>query len=234
MFVIYDGPSRLNGKPIIAVMTFGSINPKTGDMAQTWILDKNTPPHKAIQTGADESVCGDCALRGTPLGTINKGRRCYVTMHMAPRAVHQAYHNGSYREPEPTELNAWLQTYSTRLGSYGEPAALPRRIINGITKRARGWTSYTHQWRRFKGLIMNSMASVESLKDARAAWAKGWRTFRILQPGEKLTRNEILCPASKEAGQLTTCEDCRLCQGLSSGTWKSIGIYDHGPQRKRS
>ena len=39
--------------------------------------------------------------------------------------------------------------------------------------------------------------------------------------------NEILCPASKEAGQRTTCDSCKLCGGLATKTKKSSAIVWH-------
>jgi hypothetical protein len=36
--VLYEGPSELDGKPIVVVATFNSVNDKTGNMVQTWII----------------------------------------------------------------------------------------------------------------------------------------------------------------------------------------------------
>ena len=71
--VVYEGPSELNGAPIVAIITglvTPSTNTKTGPMAQLWILDATTEPHVAVKTGEDESVCGDCPARN---------KWCYVT-----------------------------------------------------------------------------------------------------------------------------------------------------------
>jgi len=233
MFIVYDGPSRFTGEPIIGIITFKTKNKKIGLMAQLWILDKNTIPYQAIQTGADSSVCGDCALKGEALGTVNKGRRCYVNVSHAPRGIWEAFHNGSYRKPTESELKIWLNMFPLRLGAYGEPAALPTRLINRLAKASTGWTGYTHAWKKRKSLRKFCMASVESIDDARNAWKQGWRTFRIRQQGEPRMKNEVICPASDEAGHITTCADCRLCEGLNSDSYKSVVIFDHGPQRKR-
>jgi hypothetical protein len=64
--VIWEGPSRLDGAPIVAIATGlarSSSNEKTGPMVQTWILRQDQAPHVAQRTGADESVCGNCPLR---------------------------------------------------------------------------------------------------------------------------------------------------------------------------
>ena len=72
-----------------------------------------------------------------------------------------------------------------------------------------------------------AMQSADSLTDAQDAWAKGQRTFRVLQNVSELTKQEVLCPASKEAGQRTTCNACKLCGGLATKTAKSIAIVQH-------
>ena len=46
-YVIYDGPSRLDGKPVIAILTLESANIKTGNMAQLWIMARDEMPHVA-------------------------------------------------------------------------------------------------------------------------------------------------------------------------------------------
>src|SRR5687767_8577197 len=79
--ILYSGPSELDGSPIIAVVTGvhrGTSNLKTGPVLQTWILRSDISPVEAVKTGADRSVCGDCALRNGA---------CYVTLHHGPRSV---------------------------------------------------------------------------------------------------------------------------------------------------
>ena len=61
--VIYEGPSLIDGEPIVVIMTYGSSNEKTGDIHQTWILLQNTSPLDGVKNGQDESICGDCVHR---------------------------------------------------------------------------------------------------------------------------------------------------------------------------
>ena len=58
------------------------------------------------------------------------------------------------------------------------------------------------------------------------AWALGWRTFRVISEGAPLAKNEIECPAARG---LTTCDQCRLCDGSRGETdrRKSIAIVAH-------
>jgi len=70
------------------------------------------------------------------------------------------------------------------------------------------------------------MASVDTLEE-RAEAEQLFRTFRVRRKGEPLDEGEISCPASKEAGKLTTCAACMLCGGTSKVA-KSISIEAHG------
>ena len=57
--IIYDGPSMLNGKPVVAILTNinnPSVNTKTGDMAQLTAMPKAIKPSTAIKTGEDDAV----------------------------------------------------------------------------------------------------------------------------------------------------------------------------------
>jgi hypothetical protein len=49
-FVIYDGPSLIDGKPIVAIAQVNTGNRKTGNMAQTWILRSDIDPITASRT----------------------------------------------------------------------------------------------------------------------------------------------------------------------------------------
>ena len=94
--IIYDGPSKIDGKPIIVILIAKSKNVKTGDMAQTYILRKDMNPIESIKTGNDKSICGSCVHKGTSDGTTVKGRSCYVTVFQGPFSVYSSYKKGNY------------------------------------------------------------------------------------------------------------------------------------------
>jgi len=72
------------------------------------------------------------------------------------------------------------------------------------------------------------MQSADTYAQAQAAWAQGQRTFRVVQGVDDIDlENEVLCPASKEAGKRTTCAACKLCGGTSTRSAKSIAIPMH-------
>lgn len=239
-FVLYDGPSLLNpNKNIIAVLTNlqrPSKNPKTGPMANLWLLVKDIAPHVAAATGDDHAICGTCPLR-TILryikGKLKQHRKCYVRPNQAALSVWKAFHRGRYQHDNPTILPR-----NVRLGAYGEPVAIPLHIVQTIANQVRV-TGYTHQWRTMKDYRPYLMASIETPDEYREAKAAGWRTFRsIPSPSSPLFPNEILCPATKEGGNRTTCNDCCLCDGSRpyhrNGTTrpdrrKDIVVLAHGP-----
>lgn len=215
----------LDGRPIRAVLTTHSGNRKTGDMAQLWILVDAEAPHLAQKSGADASVCGDCPFR--PLN----GGGCYVVTFQGPLSV--------WRSTNGRAVNAWgalrfLQTRirangeraTLRLGAYGDPAALPTRLIARLSRAVDGRTTgYSHQWRQphASGLKPYVMASVESTRDALIAHSQGWRTFRVTPNDATLLPAEIVCLAESKG---RSCRECGLCDG--DGPAKSVAVPAHG------
>jgi hypothetical protein len=227
--VVYRGPSRLDGALIVAIIVLASHNAKTGDMAQGFILRDDISPSAAIATGEDRSICGDCVHRSGQ--TLE--RSCYVTWWLSPTNVWKAYRACHYPHPRLDQAAAAIAGTSLRLAAYGDPAAVPREVWLPLLRRVSGCTAYTHAWRTCdQGFRAFCMASVESEREADEAHALGWRTFRTRLVTERVRHDEIVCPASDEAGHLTTCAQCRLCSGLIRPTARSIVIQAHG-QRTR-
>lgn len=232
-FVLYEGPSLYDGKPIVVIATMDSGNVKTGDMVQTWILRQDINPIEASRTGADSSICGNCPHMGKPSDKATgwaKERSCYVNLLHGPLGIWKAYRNGSYTRILPESFAAIVSGRMIRIGSYGDPAALPLSIWQAIVTQAKGWTAYTHASRN--PLPNMLMTSADSLGQAQVAWNNGERTFRVVSDvAEVVKGKEVLCPASKEAGQRATCASCRLCNGAMSKA-KSIAIVAHGNGKK--
>ena len=223
--IVYEGPSEINGKPIVGLITglvTPSTNKKTGPMAQLWILDATTAPHKAVKTGEDESVCGDCPARN---------KWCYVVTFQGPRSIWSAWKRGTYQKFNAPLLNG----VALRLGAYGDPAALPTEVLRRITRPVDRYTGYTHAWRYCDPSVKSfCMASCDSREDAVAAVRAGWRTFRVsTEPNDRALVGEVSCPASEEAGHKLTCFDCGACDGRRRPTVKSnIVIQVHGAKTK--
>lgn len=233
--VVYSGPSRIDGAPIIVIVTglrTSSANPKTGDMLQTWIIRSDIHPMDAIRSGADVSICGGCIHRLDPKTGI---RTCYV-LPFAFNSVFDAFQRGRYPSMSATECAKLIGDRPIRLGSYGDPGAVPVKVWDALTRGASGWTGYTHQWRRFPSLSRFCMASCDTEADRIEAVRRGWRTFTVLPIGSEPAPDDVRCPASEEAGKLTTCANCRLCAGSMpdrANPPKSVSITVHGKSKKR-
>lgn len=230
--ILYEGPSKLDGQPIVVIATGirnKSKNAKTGDMIQTWILRSDMHPQEALVTGQDAAICGSCIHRGDGTG---KGRSCYVLM-FAPGSIWKAYEKGVYPKASAFEAAALFAGRMVRLGAYGDPAAAPYAMWKVALTNAKGWTGYTHQWRNeavmgrhdWAALIM---ASADSVADMEAAHAKGFRTFRVTSEALANLKGEAVCPASEEKGKTTDCATCKACMGTSSKAKASITIAAHG------
>lgn len=228
-FVFYDGPSTLDGAPIIGIAVLRSDNRKTGDMVQTYILRADTHPVDAIRDGSDASICGDCPHRRDPAtGT----RTCYVNVGQSVAAVFGAWVRGAYPLIDPAIGADRLAGRAVRLGTYGDPAAIPASVWRALLARASGHTGYTHQWRKPVAAQLRDivMASADSALDRDVARALGWRTFRVRTETEALAAREIVCPASPEGGDRRQCINCQACDGAGANPSRaSIAIIVHGP-----
>lgn len=225
-YVIYDGPSQLDGKRIVVIACAleRSRNTKTGHMVQTYIIRADMHPVAAVKAGEDYSICGGCRHRGNGDGTE---RSCYVTLAHGPSHVWRSWLRGVYEPMDPAAAAILLAGRMIRLGTYGDPAAAPREVWEKLVAHAEGWTGYTHQWRyadpRWARLVM---ASADTLAEADEAQALGYRTFRV-GAGTVFGR-EVRCPASAEMGKKAVCADCRACMGLAGKARASIVIAPHG------
>lgn len=213
-YIIYEGPSRIDQKPIVVIATGfkGSANPKTGQMIQTYILRSDMPPVQATKTGDDASICGNCKHRGF----FGKRRSCYVNVGQAPTAVYNAYKKGRYEKIDPINtippIKELFEDRALRIGSYGDPTSVPWAIWDSIGYWTKTTTGYTHFWKdknnnAYKRFCMASVDTEEEYKKARK---DQWRTFRVKLPEEPRLEGEATCPAT--LGN-TTCEKCRLCSG---------------------
>ena len=233
--IIYSGPSLIDGSPIVVIAIISNRNKKTGSMLQTYIMRSDMDPRLASKTGADFAICGSCPHRGIatqdPVKKQALGRSCYVLLGQGPLIAYQAMLRGLYPVIAGHAAIAALGAgRKVRIGTYGDPAAVPAYIWESLLSDAAMHTAYSHQALQhgaaFDPSIM--MLSADSEQDARSAWDQGIRTFRVVASvADIIAGQEILCPASKEAGKRTSCADCGLCAG-SSIKAKSIAIPAHG------
>lgn len=236
-FIVYEGPSAIDSAPIVAIVNAidESGNGKTGSLVQSWILRSDVEPTAAARTGADASVCGGCVHRPI-LAATNGAARCYVNLGRAPLGIFRAYRRGGYVRVSPGTLRLLMRGRRVRLGSYGDPAAVPAAVWRAYVADAVGHTGYSHQWRDIDAAEWAPlvMASVDSIEEQREAAARGFRTFRVsLDAADLIPGAESMCPASREAGNRAQCADCLLCGGTAKRA-RSIRILDHaaGWQRR--
>ena len=247
--VLWRGASELDGAPIVLIGVINSNNRKTGAMLQTYILRDDVDPVTANRTGADYSICGNCPLRGVvnpekKTGTAER-RGCYVVLGQGPAGVYKKFNRSGYPVlplsmdlPEHLKesgyydlLREYGRNQNIRCGTYGDPAAVPVWVWDALLSKASGWTGYTHQMdgastpEKLAGFCM---VSADSETEAREHWKRGRRTFRVVpNTAAVVPGKEIICPATKEGGERTTCERCGLCSGASV-TAKNIAAVVHG------
>jgi len=227
-YVIYRGPSQLDGSPIVAVALVNSSNRKTGNMVQTYILRDDIKPTEAVRTGADSAICGDCKHRPA------LGGACYVVVAQGPTVVYKGVKAGAYPDDDGYIVQTMCTDRMVRLGTYGDPAAVPTEVWERITRNAAGRTGYTHQWLSADPALMKlAMASVDNAAEAATAHAMGYRYFRVRAASENVSKGEFACPASDEAGKRKTCIECGACDGTDRAGKASPTIIVHGSKARR-
>jgi len=230
-YIIYRGASLLDGKPIVVVAITGeSKNGKTGNLVQTYIMaDNGLSPVESARNLDDVSVCGDCKHRR------GMGGSCYVNLGQGARSVMDGVMRGIY--PEKILRPAVECTgRKVRLGTYGDPAAVPAAVWSSLLRQASGHTGYTHQWASGKADHVKQwcMASADTPEEKALAKAMGWRTFRVRGADDvEVYADEGKCPASAEMNKRLTCEDCMACSGGIDRKKASMVIIVHGSLKNR-
>lgn len=225
--VIYEGPSPINGAPIIAIasgLKTPSINDKTGDMIQIDILLRDIHPVEAMRSGEDVAICGECPLRS---------KECYVNVGFAQSSKWRAYRDGKVPFMSLDLFGKLIKRRGApiRWGAYGDPSDLPFDLVElllvGMGLDKLGWTSYTHQWMQpwfDKRHLKYSMASIDknnTVEMLRDIYGDDVRYYRIADDYNNLAKDEIACPSSgddrvyEEGPRTVTCNTCLLCAGTS-------------------
>lgn len=238
-FIAYEGPSLIDGAPIVVIVNkidTASKNDKTGAIVQSFIIRSDIAPMAALQSGEDESICGDCGHRPYLIKTGQSDEPpCYVQVGKSVQSVFHAYKRGRYVKADPATIARALAGKIVRLGTYGDPFAAPVCMWAQITRYAAGRRGYTHQWNRadfdVQAWAPLVMASADNIDQAAKANLLGMRVFRV-SVGVDVQPGEAMCPASKEAGQRATCAKCTLCSGTSIAA-RDIVIADHAAGHAR-
>lgn len=234
--VVAEGCSVFTNEPLVAVATgLGrpSVNRKTGQLIQVYVLARDTLPSSRASTKDDAAVCGTCKHRPSVLGT------CYVDLYRGPNQVWRAFSAGAY--PALTHgLEYLLENTVVRISAYGDCAAMPFSAWSPFLaiRQSRGITvlGYTHLWRRCDPRFSAfCMASVETPGERVEARQRGYRTFRIRGKENPLEHGESQCPADSHADTeslcgvargTVSCLNCRACNGGTQGA--DITLLPHG------
>ena len=182
--VLWAGPSRLDGEPIMVVAScvrVPSENWKTEDMIQVAIMSQNHAPMDAWRLGLDGSVCPtSCIHRSRPRG----GRgSCYVNKSRLRNTWNAAHtyltEHGKDGRIEPDHLPSGYFAFAhMRFGMEGDPSAIPLCVWRYLAARVARWTGYTADWSNLSGGWSDLfMASVSSAPGMRRAKSTGWRPF---------------------------------------------------------
>lgn len=221
-FIAYEGKSMIDNSPIVGIVTLSSANIKTGNMAQLWILNSEISPVDAVKNKKDSGICGSCRHKH------NAGGACYVLPFQAPTNVYKSYKRGTY-DRDIAKGSLFLSYKPLRLGAYGDPAALPDHTLEFLTKSARSYTGYTHQWRnkRLRHALKYCQASVDSLAEVEQLKRIDHtaKYFRVTADDTR-TNSEIECLADSKK---ITCIECMLCDGKK----QNIVIKIHGNKSAR-
>lgn len=238
-YIAYEGPSVIDGSPIVVIVNkidADSKNEKTGAVVQTFIIRSDIAPMAALQSGADEAICGDCAHRPYLIKTgASSDVPCYVQVGKSVQSVFHAYKRGRYVKADPATIAKALQGKIVRLGTYGDPFAAPVAMWNQIIRYAAGHRGYTHQWQRAdfdaQAWAPLVMASADTIDQAAHANLLGMRVFRV-SIGVDKQPSEAVCPASAEGLRKSTCAKCTLCAGTSIQA-RDVVIADHAAGHAR-
>ena len=237
--VLYEGPSLLDGKPIVVLATWApepKANEKTGDMVQVHILSATEPPSTSVKEGNDTAFCGGCPLRQSV------GGACYVQWGKGPDSAWKAWKRNGHDKGEANRLLNLAKIKGLRLGASGDPGAVPwLSTMWSWAAQSKFVTGYTETWRTLgdvqateNPLERYCMASCQSREDAVLAQSLGWKTFRVSGTEEDLDDQvglEIRCPSDKvaEGESIRKCNACRLCNGRKA----NVSILVHGALKGR-
>tara|TARA_R110000824_G_scaffold30179_1_gene99533 strand:+ start:2210 stop:3070 length:861 start_codon:yes stop_codon:yes gene_type:complete len=231
--ILYEGPSTGNGALIVVIATATdrpTENVKTSDMVQVWIVLQAMSPQEAWHQGLDAgSNCPtECMHRSPASGGLGS---CYLELYRAPRAVWQAWKDGSYPYLPEQDRDAFFTGAVVRFGAYGDPGMVPATVWD-FRHVLKGYTGYTARWSALDSSWQWLTASVPTLPDSLRARSKGWRPFRAKAEGSPDMKDERPCPAVGDSP--VPCAICLQCDGSEKGS-KRPGrtIEVHGALAKK-
>lgn len=228
-YILWEGTSQFDDTPLVVLLSGVrfSDNEKTGNMLQTFILRQDMLPTEAVKKGYDFATCGNCVQR--PSVARKTGTSvCYVNTGKSINRIWRKYSIGGYIHLQDADYRH-LRGRKLRMGSYGDPAAVPFSVWSKLLTHVSSHTGYTSSWREpisyhLKGICQ---ASCNTLEAKETAESLGWVTFTNLPTGSNAPEKAVLCPNVKD--EEIKCLACGLCDGKT----QNVFLYDHGLPWKR-
>lgn len=197
----------------------GSSNRKTGDMVQTYLLDKSRLTSEKSVFGAKCQACPMVRECYVSRDKLSVRRSLVLTLEGERR---------TYEKRELVDVLPLLQGRLIRLGTYGDPSAIPLSDLALICSAAKGHTGYTHFWREVdEGYSAYLMASCETLADELLSNALGYRAFRVLLDAHNVHETSDKSVQCLNASVGLTCAECLLCSGSQGKGSSNIYIHQH-------
>ena len=188
-------------------------NRKTGDCIQIWSIPT------AGLIGYQSHACGSCPLLPASEGGAGG---CYVTKLFISQIEKNA---AAGRYPAWDGDTRDFAHLFVRFGAWGDPCLLPLPLVERIATACRGWTGYTHEWRRpeNQGHSRYFMASVHDAGEAREATIAGWRWFAapFLSSSTDWPGNAIQCLHQAADAFSVVIADCAM--GHHGGGFRMCG-----------
>lgn len=226
-FIIYDGKSQFDGSDIIVIVTNSreaKLVKKIGLSYQTWIIKKNIHPLDAMRSRQDLGVCWNCPFKNV----FNEDTQtlqgvCYVNLS-GLSSVYASYVAGQYNTEENYSLGL-----NARIGSYGDPAAVPIEVWERLLSQVPSSTGYTRQWKNPKYAAYKAfcMASCHNMTEYQQAVDMGWKAYIVRGEGEDLPQGAIECPQPSDPVRIH-CHSCGLCDAKTG----SVAAIVHGGGKK--
>lgn len=208
--IVWQGTSEFDGVAVTLAVTDGSVNAKTGDCPQAFVLETDRSPADCERAQDEAATCGTCPhRRGGSLGD------CYVVRFQSPGTVYSSLPNAPHGAVTGDTL---------RLSAFGDAGAVPADVVSALCSGFRRVIGYTHAWRTRPDLRKWCTASCETEADVLEARARGWNTFRMLYNGAPLDIEGECLNSTKGL----KCVECGLCKGRESGKPYSVFIRAHG------
>ena len=240
--IFYEGPSVLDGKPIVGILSnleSPSKNSKTGAyMVQTYIMRADISPLTAVYTDneARKSVAGVPEARfgkedsfpkaAVPVELIEK--EDYSVCGNCP--LKPSNQNVCYVNIAQAPSNIWkaykcdrylkFQDYpldrvgrrTLRFGAYGDPTAIPFAAWQPLIDKFPEYTGYTHQWATCDRVWQNYLMA--SCETAK-------QREKAIAQGWRTTRitkdgSDLLDNEilCRNQAENIHCETCKLCDGV--------------------